>query len=614
MRQPIDWQLEVVPADAGIDVPRRITVSGLRPGATVHLRTQTARGPAGTLWRSAIEARADDHGVLDLTRDAPVSGTYDGVAAMGLIWSQAPDVEGDRDHLPADARDDVVTELTAEVDGVQRTATLRQRLAAPGVTRREVRERGLVGTLYTPAGPGPHPAVVILNGSGGGANEPRAALYASHGFAAFALAYFKAPGLSDYISNTPLEYFEAGLQWVRDVVQPADDFIALSGQSRGGELVLLLATRFPAWVSAVVAYVPGAVVHGGQNAADPAVGRDGPAWLHRGQPIPYVWQDNRTASWAPWDDGPAPRRHANAVLTALDDPQAVARARIPVEAIRGPVILLSGTDDGSWPSSRYSRMVTNALAAAGHPHPVHHIDVEGAGHAILFPYVPTTQLTYRHPVSGRTSTGGGTPASNAEADERSWLAVRECLQQAVADHRAARAKESSSVTTATPTPDLVDTVLGTTPGSRLDTLRNERRNVRESTQGALDALLGELPGLALQERLLAAIRASHLAGAADFARHFEARLQALGAEGDAAREALASPTPEDVADPRLRTLLRFVHDLTVDPTAGGKPGLHAVQAAGLTTPDIVALSQLLAFLSYQIRVAAGLRALAALEA
>ncbi|MFX5595168.1 hypothetical protein ABTD92_21175, partial [Acinetobacter baumannii] len=81
-----------------------------------------------------------------------------------------------------------------------------QRLAVAGVTRREVREEGLVGTLFLPATPGPHAAVMILNGSGGGINEPRAALFASRGVAAFALAYFKAPGLSDYISNTPLEY------------------------------------------------------------------------------------------------------------------------------------------------------------------------------------------------------------------------------------------------------------------------------------------------------------------------------------------------------------------------------------------------------------------------
>ena len=68
---------------------------------------------------------------------------------------------------------------------------------------------------------------------------------------------------------------------MRREVKPAHDFVALSGQSRGGELVLLLGSLFPDKVSAVIGYVPSALVHGGQAAADPAVGRDGPAWLER---------------------------------------------------------------------------------------------------------------------------------------------------------------------------------------------------------------------------------------------------------------------------------------------------------------------------------------------
>ena len=104
----------------------------------------------------------------------------------------------------------------------------------------------------------------------------------------------------------------------------------------------------------------------------------------------------------------------------------------PVEKIRGPVMCLSATDDGSWPSSLYSRMVTRRLAETEHPWPVQHLDFEGGGHSIVFPYVPTTQLVYAHPVSGRLSTTGGTPAANAHADEASWAGVCHFLQQAVA--------------------------------------------------------------------------------------------------------------------------------------------------------------------------------------
>ncbi len=425
--------LSITPEDALIDVPRRIAVEGLAPGEQIEIASMTLRG-AGVPWRAAARFVADAQGTVDLQRDAPIAGSYDGVSAMGLVWSQVPATPGAREQFGAEPGAALRTGITVRRagDASDIHGGFVQRLAGQGVTRTEVREEGLVGTLYLPAGPGPHPAVMILNGSGGGINEPRAALYASHGYAAFALAYFKAPGLSDYISNTKLEYFETALAWLHRTVQPAQGFVALSGQSRGGELVLLLGTLFPESVSAVVGYVPGAVVHCAQNACDPALGREGPAWIFRGQPLPHVWEHNRTATWAPWDEGPEPRRHADALLTALQDPEAVERARIKVERIRGPVMLLSATDDGSWPSSLYSRMVTERLAQFAHPHAVEHLDFEGAGHSILFPYVPTTQLGYAHPVSGRRSTSGGTPANNAHADEASWQGVLRFLQQAVA--------------------------------------------------------------------------------------------------------------------------------------------------------------------------------------
>lgn len=426
--------LSITPEDALIDVPRRIAVSGLAPGEEVTLATRTVRGP-GVVWRSAARFRADADGVVDLQRDAPLDGSYSGVSAMGLLWSQAPEQAGAPREVfaeqPAAALSTEVRLLRLAGPALQ--ARLVQRLAGTGVSRRELREEGWVGTLFLPAGPGPHPAILVLNGSGGGINEPRAALYASHGYAALALGYFKAPGLSDYISNTPLEYFETALHWLQRELRPQNGFVALSGQSRGGELVLLLGSLFPELVSAVIGYVPGAVVHSAQNACDPANGpdsRNGPAWLWRGQPLPHLWQNNRSASWDAWDQGPEPRRHAHALLTALQDREAVERARIRVENIRGPVLLLSASDDGSWPSSLYGRMVTEQLALHRHPHAVTHLDFDGAGHSIVFPYVPTTQLVYAHPVSGRLSTSGGAPASNAHADEASWAGVLRFLERA----------------------------------------------------------------------------------------------------------------------------------------------------------------------------------------
>lgn len=617
------FALSVTPADDLIDVSRQIVVTGLAPSAQVGIVAQTARGN-GVLWHARAAFVADAQGTVDLTRDAAVSGDYTGVSAMGLVWSQRPEDGKAREVFPplsATGFEPLTTTLTATANGESVHARFVQRLAAPGVTRHEVRaadnEEGLVGTLYLPdpyAHPGPRPAVLILNGSGGGMNEPRAALYASHGYAAFALAYFKAPGLSDYISNTPLEYFERALAWLRRRVQPLHDFVAVSGQSRGGELALLLGATFPEAVSAVIGYVPGAVVHSGQNAADPALGREGPTWLYRGQPLPHLWEGNRTATWAPFDEGPAPHRHERAIRTALQDADAVARARIRVERTRGPVLLLSATDDGSWPSSDYSRMVTAKLAEVHHPYPVEHFDYEGAGHAIVFPYVPTTQLVYAHPVSGRISTGGGEPRANARADAQSWAAVLRFLASAVAA-RGASVPDSRSLSSMdfTPDQDVVDQVAGLDDGSATHALRHTREKVAAATQGSYDALFdAALPGLTLGERLLVALYACRLTPAPELAGHYRARLADTPVDANAL-QAVDHGDVDALADTRLRAILTFTRTLIERPIEGDRDALLRLPAAGLATADVVTLAQLIAFLSYQTRLVAGLHALRALN-
>lgn len=413
--------LSVEPVDGLIDEPRRIVVSGLAPDELVAISACTERA-RGVIWMGQATFMADAEGVVDLTRDAPVGGDYAEVSAMGLIWSQQPVDSASAELFADDVMQPLQTMLTAETaDGAQAEAKLFQGFAAPGVERQEIREDGLVSTLFTPAGPGPHPVVVVLNGSGGGINEPRAALLASRGYRAFALGYFKAPGLSPFITETPLEYLETGLRWARRALQPKDRFVAVSGQSRGGELALLLGATFPELVSAVIAFVPGAVVHGAQGAGDPARGGwQGTTWTRDGIPLSHLWQDNSAVHWHPWAGDAPPSRHHSVFFEGLKDTALVARARIPVENIAGPVLLISGRDDRAWPSSLYSRMVVSTLSQHDNPYLVRHLDFDDAGHAINLPIVPSTQLSRLHPVSKVPYTNGGTPSGNSRADDGSW--------------------------------------------------------------------------------------------------------------------------------------------------------------------------------------------------
>jgi dienelactone hydrolase len=423
--------LVVEPAVALIDVPRAIRLEHFAPHQAVEVEASLTRAD-GTVWRSRASFVTDARGGVDLAQAAPTSGSYQGPSASGLLWSLAlqSGVEAPRGDEAIEPR---VIALSAQgADGAQAAASLVQRLVAEGVRREEVRAEGLVGTLFRPAGSGPLPVVVVLNGSGGGINEARAALYAAHGYVAHALGYFRAPGLPEHISSTPLEYFVKALAWVRRELAPAHDFVALSGQSRGAELSLLLAATFGAAVSAVIAYVPSSVLHGTLRAGRPGEHPASPAWTHKGLPLPTVWDDNRSADWSAFNSTVSPVRQAPSFVSALLDADAVKRALIPVERIDAPVLLLSGTDDGFWPSSAMSDAIAQRLRQAGHAQPVEHLRYAGAGHSIQFPFVPTTHIVKPHAVAKVDLTAGGTPAANAHANQDSWPKVLEFLEQAVA--------------------------------------------------------------------------------------------------------------------------------------------------------------------------------------
>jgi dienelactone hydrolase len=408
--------LQITPPDAMVDVPRRITAAGFAPGRPVEITADLTQND-GTRWRSHATFVADANGALDLTQDAPLSGDWKGVEPMGLVWSMRSIGAGGE---PRGQTEPLTIHITARGMGHAARASFTQRFLAPGVTRTEIHERGLVGALFTPPGPGPHPALVMLAGSGGGIFETRAALFAAHGYQALALGYFNAPGLPPRISGTRLEYFETALDWIRETLQPKNDFIAVSGVSRGGELSLLLGATFPAKVSAVIAYVPCHFTNGVLNAGHPGQDRHDPTWTLNGEYLPALAANNRTADWSMFDNDRQAKRQTPAFLSCLGDPEAMARARIAIERINGPVMFISGSDDQLWPSEVFSEMAEKDLADRQFRHPVRHVRNPDTGHTISFPYQPTTVIRRPHAVSGLFMVYGGTPPGNARAAERSW--------------------------------------------------------------------------------------------------------------------------------------------------------------------------------------------------
>lgn len=417
--------------DGLVTLRRGIRAQGLPAGAA--RLSACMEKPDGSFWCSHAVFEVDASGVLDLSRQAPLAGDWATADSMAPVWSMRQVRGASFPEKSAGVDPQAVLLCLRDAAGESHCARFVQHFMAPGVTCRDIDAPGLSGKVFHPAGPGPFPVVLALNGSNGGMPLQRAALFASSGYIAVALAFFGAPGRPKYFGDTDLEYFEQALQWIRLALRPRDGFVLVSGVSRGGELALLLASLFPELIQGCVAFVPSAVVNGIQQAGEPGRSRDEPAWRLGGVPLPNLWKGNPDADVSMYTTPEIPGmpiRQDNGFRKALANEEFREKSAIPVERINGPVLLISAGDDGCWPSELFCRMVENRLLEHGHPWPVEHLANPLAGHEIGFPFVPSRGVVSPHSVSGLVMDFGGEVEINMRASETNWRRVIEFMGDA----------------------------------------------------------------------------------------------------------------------------------------------------------------------------------------
>lgn len=193
--------------------------------------------------------------------------------------------------------------------------------------------------------------------------------------------------------------------------------------------------------------------------------------------------------------------------------------------------------------------------------------------------------------------------------------------------------------------DIIDDLVGIAPGSRLDGVRRAREQARANAQASYDALFSpaDPAAMSLVERFAVA---TFVAGLHERPRVRDVYAVSLAAEGGAALagaviESIAAgwadgpygcypPGPLSAEDrtgpvlampaatrealgPRLAAALAHAHLLALHPRDASPAALQALLDAGWSATGVVTLSQLVAFLSFQIRVVDGLRVLADAE-
>jgi len=404
-----------------VDDPRGVIVSGCEPGSQVVVQ---ARVEIDHMAREAVATfRASDAGTVDTGRHASLSGTYTGADPFGLWWSGDPAGQSARGITSP-----VRATVSVDSDGRTAQAVIDRLWLAPGATVTEVREPGVWGLFARPAGPGPFPAAVAFAGSSGGlaAAAAWAPVLASHGIAALAIAYFGVPGLPEALVRIDVEVVGRAAEWLLRRPDVADRAVAAMGMSRGSELALLAGALLEP-IGPVVAFAPSGVCWAGLGPHGPV---GAPAWRFGGEDIPCAGMHPDGLSIRAATNG-APIALTPYFQAMLADRADVRAAEIPVEQVKGPILMVSGEADAMWPAADLAEIAQRRAAMRGFGHTLTHLHYAGAGHLCGgIPGTPSATAVL-HPLTRQTYSLGGTPAANAHARAASWPHVLRILHAEV---------------------------------------------------------------------------------------------------------------------------------------------------------------------------------------
>lgn len=157
-------------------------------------------------------------------------------------------------------------------------------------------------------------------------------------------------------------------------------------------------------------------------------------------------------------------------------------------------------------------------------------------------------------------------------------------------------------------PTALDLAAGISPGTSLFAARRERPDFVSGAEECRRTVLYPKDGLGLAPdlRLAVALRIARAGADRDLAAGYEA--ERVGLAPDAMLDRFAAGATADLPVP-LAVLAAHVDMVTLGPQAAGPGYIARLTAAGFDTPQIVALSELIAFVNFELRIAAGLRLL-----
>ncbi len=424
-------QFSVTPANPILlGDPVAISLTGLAANQDVKIVAERIMTEWGSEKRVAYRAEATfavgADGTLDISRATPKQGSYKQADSRGLFWSMQP-VTGE--VAPERKMQEVQLKAHAVADNklvAEKVLTFANALA--NVKTEPVNKfPGALFAVQSSDGnkKNKRPAIILLGGSEGGSAVTRgAAQLASHGFAVLALPYYspiawpsqkaELPTLPAAFADISIDRLNEARAWLQAREHEKADVdatrIAIHGTSKGAEFALLAGVHLP-WVTSIIAVVPSDVVWEGWGPNIEPGKRA--SFALNGKPFPFVPYQDFANEFMGFQTGDDVRIRRPQDKGRAANPAAAAAARIPVERIKAPVMVIAGQEDQVWNSAMMAHNIAERRAEAKRDTVA--LIYTDAGHYLSGSgYNPTTQY------NAEPSKSGGTPEGNARAQADAW--------------------------------------------------------------------------------------------------------------------------------------------------------------------------------------------------
>ena len=260
--------------------------------------------------------------------------------------------------------------------------------------------------------------MINLFGGVAGTLEYKAALFASHGFAALALSYFGIDGLPNDWIKLEMEYFENAVDFMKSHANVnSDRGIGVVGVCKGGQIALAMADCLSD-INCVVAI----------NCGIAAIHNDHTYKGHKWKAI--FWADEVDAD--------------NTILQVTPQGSVISRNTFPFSYNEATFessyfkfhkrqnvsyLYIAGLDDEDCPSEYFCNLADRLLKSENHPN-FTTLRYPGAGHLIEPPYIPHCPEAYFNGFKAYLRYGGK-PLPHCRAQEHSWAKQLEFLHRSL---------------------------------------------------------------------------------------------------------------------------------------------------------------------------------------